>query len=58
MMGSNHYGTISEVDIKGKYSNKLSGRNKNTSEGFYEGNVKPPRLVKKIRPYSAPRGHG
>jgi hypothetical protein len=56
MMGSNHYGTISEADVRAKQSIKNTNRNKISSEGFFD--AKPPRLNKKIRPYSAPRGQG
>lgn len=31
---------------------------KGRSEGYFEGNGLPPRLTKKMRPYSAPRGPG
>jgi len=55
MVGSNYYGTIS--DGGHKFSNKISNRNKVTSDGVYEGNARPPRLNKKIRPYSAPKNN-
>jgi len=55
MIASNHYGTISDMDGRAKFSQKFSNKNKLGSEGFYDGNVRPPRLNKRIRPYSAPR---
>jgi hypothetical protein len=56
MMASNHYGTISDADNKGRFSYKQRDMNKIGSEGYFDGNAKPPRLTKKTRPYSAPRG--
>ena len=44
------FGTISEQQ-------KLS-KKQGRSEGYFEGNSMPPRLTKKMRPYSAPRGPG
>jgi len=57
-MGSNNYGTISEYG--GGRSVKQSQKIRQ-SEGQYEGNVyanNPPRIQKKARPFSAPKGQG
>ena len=56
MMGSNHYGTISDADPRGRFSHK--SKNKISSEGYYDGQARPPKISKKIRPYSAPRNQG